>query len=128
MRKKLLIIGLIIILIISIISILWHVDDFSSDYNYATAKIDITNGNVRIINIGIPKTSSKDKEIEMVSTRYGFKNIYIEKYTPQQTEKGINNYNELIETYLTLRNGSNWKINYNREVDSLYKVAANQNN
>jgi hypothetical protein len=128
MRKRLLIIGLIFILIISIISILWHVYDLSSDYNYATAKIDIKNGNVKIINIGIPKISSKDKEIEMISTRYGFKNIYIEKYTPQQTEKGINNYNELIETYLTLRNGSNWKTSYKSEVDSLYKVAANQNN
>lgn len=128
MRKRLLIIGFIFILIISIISILWRVDDLSADYNYVTAKLDIKDGNVKIINIGIPKTSSKDKEIELVAGRYGFKNIYIEKYTPKQTEKGINNYNELIETYLALRNGSNWKSIYKKEVDSLYKVAANQNN
>lgn len=128
MGKKLLIIGIIFILLISIIAILWRVYDLSSDYNYAVAKIDIKNGNVKIISIGIPKKTSKDKEIEMIATRYGFTNIYIEKYTPQQTQRGIDNYNELAEAYLTLRNGSNWKSSYKREVDSLYKVAANQNN
>lgn len=119
---------MIFILLISIIAILWRVYDLSSDYNYAVAKIDIKNGNVKIITIGIPKKTSKDKEIEMIATRYGFTNIYIEKYTPQQTQRGIDNYNELAEAYLTLRNGSNWKSSYKREVDSLYKVAANQNN
>ena len=61
----------------------------------------------------------------MVAARYGFTNVYIEKYTPQQTEKGINDYNDLIETYLTLRNGSNWKASYKTEVDSIYKAGAN---
>lgn len=128
MRKKILIISLIFILLISFISILWRANDLSSDYNYGTAKIDITNGNVKVINIGVPKISSKDKEIEMVATRYGFKNIYIEKYTAQQTESGIRNYNELIATYLKLRNGPNWKTSYEREVDSLYKVAVSRDN
>jgi hypothetical protein len=115
-------------LIIAMISMLWRGYDLSSDYNYATAKIDIKNGNAKIIHMGIPKISSKDKEIEMVAARYGFKNIYIEKHTPQQTRKGINNYNELIGSYLVLRNGSDWETSYKREVDSLYKVSANQNN
>lgn len=128
MRKRLIIIGLLLIFIISLVSILWRVYDLSSEYNYATAKIDIKNGDIKIINIGTPKISSKDKEIEMTAKRYGFKNIYIEKYTQQQTKKGIDNYNELIETYLAFRNGPGWKTSYKREVDSLYKVAAIQNN
>ncbi len=128
MRKRLLIGGVIILLLSSIIFIVWHIYDLSSDYNYATAKLDIKNRNVKIINIGSPKISSKDKEIEMAAARYGFENIYIEKYTPQQTENGINNYNELIETYLTIRNGSNWKTSYKREVDSIYKAGASQGN
>ena len=66
----------------------------------------------------------KDKEIEMVAARYGIKNIYIEKYTLQQTQEGIDNYNELTDAYLTLRNGPNWKSSYKREVDSLYEAAA----
>jgi hypothetical protein len=64
----------------------------------------------------------------MVAARYGFKNIYIEKYTLRQTEKGINDYNELIATYLILRNGAYWKASYEREIDSLYKLSASQNN
>lgn len=123
MRKRLLMVGIVSVLIISLVYVVWQAYDFSSDYNYATAKLDIKNGNIRIINVGIPKISSIDKEIEKVSTRYGFKNIYIKKFTPQQTEKGIKDYNDLINKYLSYRNGLNWKIKYQKEVDSLYKLA-----
>ena len=123
MRKKLLITGIILVLLIAITSTLWQYYDLSSDYNYATAKIDIKNGNIKIINVGVHRISSKDKEIEMVADRYGFKNIYIEKFTAKQTEKGIMNYNDLTGSYLTLRNGLNWKARYAKEVDSLYKSA-----
>lgn len=115
-----------LILIIAAISMLWQTYEFSSDYNYATAKLDIKNGNARIIHTGVRKISSKDKEVDMVAARYGFTNIYIEKFTKTQTEKGVKNYNELIEAYLILRNGPDWKTRYKKEVDSLYKVAFNQ--
>jgi hypothetical protein len=121
MRKRLIIIGIIVISLVAIVYTVWQVYDLSSDYNYATAKIDIKNGQVKIINIGKPKVSSRGKEIEMVASRYGFKNIYIEKYTPQQAEKGVKNYNELMEAYLVLPNGTNWKARYKKEVDALYK-------
>ena len=126
-RKIFILIGLFFILVISIIAIVRQVDDFSSEYNYAAAKIDISRGDIKIVNIGIPKISSKDKEIEMVATRYGFKNIYIEKYSKKQTEKGINNYNQLMEAYLKIKNGYNWKTSYKKEVDSLYKVVSIKN-
>lgn len=126
MRKKILIAVFLLILIIAAISMLWQTYEFSSTYNYATAKLDIKNGNARIIHLGVPKISSKDKEIEMVAARYGFTNIYIVEYTKKQTEKGVKNYNELIETYLKFRNGADWKSSYKKEVDSLYKVAFNQ--
>jgi LAS superfamily LD-carboxypeptidase LdcB len=128
MLKKILIAVFILILIIAAISMLWQTNEFSSTYNYATAKLDIKDGNARIIHLGLPKISSKDNEIEMVAARYGFKNIYIEKFTKNQTENGVKNYNELIETYLKFRNGPDWKTRYEKEVDSLYKVAFNQDN
>ncbi|HAO47667.1 MAG TPA: hypothetical protein DCQ97_12120 [Chitinophagaceae bacterium] len=123
MRKKLIIAGIISLVIISLLYIAWQSYDLSSDYNYATAKFDIKNGEVKIIHTGAPVISSKDKEIEQVAARYGFKNIYIEKFTPQQTEEGIKNYNELIRNYLIIRNGAGWEKNYQREIDSLYKAA-----
>jgi hypothetical protein len=123
MFRKLLLIGMVVLSIIWIIIMVWSSDDLSSDYNYVSAKLDIKKGDIKIINIGIPKITSKDKEIESVAARYGFKNIYIEKYSEKQSQKGIKNYNKVMEAYLKVRNGINWKTNYKREVDSLYKVA-----
>ncbi len=96
----------------------------SPDYNYITAKLDIRNKNVRIINVGLRKPSSKDKEIDSVEAEFGFKNIYIGYDTTKQIVSGINNYNQVTEAYLKLRNGSDWRENYQRKVDSLYEVAS----
>jgi hypothetical protein len=123
MRKRIIVTGVVVALLISTVYIVWQVYDLSADYNVATAKLDIKNGNAKIIHIGVPKITSKDKEIELLAASYGFKNVYIEKFTPQQTEKGINGYNKLVENYLRLRNGFNWKNKYQTEVDSLYKIA-----
>ncbi len=122
MRKRLFTGSIAVILVILIAYLVWHTYDLSTDYNYATAKLDIKNGNAKIIHIGTHKISSKEKDLEMLAARYGFKNLYIEKFTAQQTEKGIKDYNELVETYLVLRNGPDWKENYQREVDSLLSI------
>lgn len=119
MRKKLLIAGIILVLLIAAVSIIWQAYDLSSDYNYATAKLDIKNGNVKVIHVGSHQASAKDIGIETIAARYGFKNIYVEKYTARQTENGIKNYNELTDTYLSFRNGPGWKDRYKREIDSL---------
>jgi len=95
----------------------------SPDYNYITAKLDIKNGNIRIINKGYRIPSVKDSEIDLAAAKYGFKNIFIGYDTTAQKIKGINNYNELMETYLAFRNGDDWRVSYQREVDSLYKMA-----
>jgi hypothetical protein len=58
----------------------------------------------------------------MVAAKYGFKNIYLGNDTTTQIVSGINNYNEVMEAYLQLRNGINWREIYQREVDSIYKV------
>lgn len=128
MRKKLLITGFILVFIIVVFGILWRVFDLSTDYNYATAKLDIKDGDVKIIHVGAHQASPADKAIETVAARYGFKNIYVEKFTKDQTEKGIQNYNELIDTYLVLRNGPDWKAAYQKEVDSIYNAAAGKDN
>lgn len=123
MRKRLLTGSIAVLLVILIVYLIWHTYDLSTDYNYATAKFDIKNGNAKIIRTGAHKISSKEKDLELLAARYGFKNVYVEKFTAQQTEKGIKDYNELIETYLVLRNGSGWKENYQREADSLLSTA-----
>lgn len=123
MRKKLIIAGIIITLVVSAVYMLWQVYDLSADYNYASAKMDIASGHARLIHIGSPKVTSRDKEIELVAARYGFKNIYVEKFTKKLTEKGIRDYNDLVGRYLQLRNGTDWKARYQKEVDSLSRIA-----
>ena len=128
MRKRLLIISAILILVISGVVIFWQNYKNSPDYNYLTAKLDIKNGNVRIVHIGYRTPSSKDKEIDMITAKYGFENIYIGYDTTKEKMNGIKNYNEMTETYLALRNGSTWRLSYQKEIDSFYKVAIIQGN
>jgi len=111
----------IVILLATVTYILWQVYDFSADYNYASAKMDIASGDVKIINTGTHEISAKEKEIELIAARYGFRNVYVEKFTAKQTEKGIRNYNDLVRGYLIMRNGAGWKTRYQQEVNSLYK-------
>jgi len=128
MRKVILIIGSILIVAIAVILIVRQNFKNSPDYNFITAKLDIKNGNVKIVHIGFQKTSSKDIEIANVASKYGFKNIYIGYDTAQQILSGINNYNNVIEAYLKVRNGNDWKKDYQLEIDSLYKEASMQKN
>lgn len=121
MRKIIILVGSILILVIAVIIIVRQNYKGSPDYNFITAKLDIKNGNIRIINTGYRITSSKDKEIDMVAAKYGFKNIYIGNDTTKQKMSGIKNYNKITETYLTLRNGNNWRNNFQREIDSIYR-------
>lgn len=90
----------------------------SPDYNYITAKLDIKNGNIKIISLGFQKDSLKYNE---AAKKYGFKNIFIENDPTEQIKSGINNYNEVMEGYLKVRNGLNWRNSYQNEIDSLLK-------
>ena len=117
MRKKIFIIATISALLVCLVYFIVDNYDLSADYNYVTAKVDIKNGYVKIICIGLPPTS--EKEIEPITERYGFKNVYIEKLPPNQGKKGIKDYNEVVEQYLVVRNGVNWKVKYEKEIDSL---------
>ena len=123
MRKAILIISLIVIAAITVILVVRQNFKGSPDYNFITAKLDIKNGKQRIIHTGFRKPSSKDSEIDSLTAAYGFKNVYIGYDTTKQIIRGIHNYNDVIETYLNLRNGSGWREKYQREVDSLYKAS-----
>ncbi len=123
MRKRILIISLIFAIIGSVIIILWWYFGLFSSYNYFIAKRDIKNGTVQYISFGLPMPSSKDSEINMVMTKYGFKDRNIGCIVTKQEINAIETYNVVVEQYLTSRNGKNWKPNYQKEVDSLYKAA-----
>lgn len=120
MRRKILFTGLalFLILVISILLMVWQNYNQSKEYNFVTAKLDIRDGNCRLVTIGSHKQSSKEKAIDSIATRYGFKNVYLENATTNET-KGIKNYNETIEIFLAIRNGPGWRYRYQKEIDSL---------
>jgi hypothetical protein len=124
MRNGILLISLILAGLIFALLIARQNFKNSPDYNFITAKLDIKDNKMQIINIGLRKPCTKDSEIDMVAARYGFRNIYVENKTRKQILRGINDYNSLMESYLTLRNGMNWRKYYQWEVDSLFRVSS----
>ena len=124
MRRVVIIICSILIVVIFTLLVVRQNYKNSPDYNYITAKLDIKNKNARIINVGLRKPSSKNNEIDSVEAEYGFKNIYIGYDTTKQIKSGINNYNEVIEAFLKLRNGMDWRAHYQRKIDSIYNAAS----
>ena len=112
--------------IILTISIWWWYFGLFSEYNYFAAKRDIRNGNVRYISYGLPMPTSKDSEINIVMTKYGFEDYNIGCIVTEQEINAIGSYNKVVDQYLIKRNGKNWNYAYQKEVDALYKVAFNQ--
>ena len=119
MKKWILISGLILLVFVIAILIIRQNFKYSPEYNYITAKIDIQKGNIKLVTVGFQISSPFDKEIELLDKKYGFKNIYIEKETSKNILSGIDNYNSVINGYLNLQNGNNWREKYQVEVDSI---------
>ncbi len=123
MRKKIFfILGSILIVIFITIFVLWQNYASSPEYNYVTAKLDIKDGNSCVVNVVDSIIRFKEKEIQVIASKYGFKNVYLQKVTSKEM-KGIENYNEIIEMFLNLRNGYDWRYNYQKEIDSLYGIS-----
>ncbi len=122
-RVTIIICSILVAVILALLVVRQNYKD-SPNYNYITAKLDIRNKNARIINVGLRKASLNYSKIDSIEAEYGFKNIYIRYDTTKQIISGINNYNEVIEAYLKLRNGIDWRENYQRKVDSLFKAAS----
>lgn len=115
---KRLLIGILIIIFIAVIS--FFVDfifGLSTDYNYLTAKKDISKGHIQLISYGLPLF-----DVNPISTKYGFKNIEHGCTATKKEINGIKYYNSTMKTYLTKINGKDWEIKYQNAIDSLYKL------
>jgi hypothetical protein len=127
MRRKIFTIGLTLAIIASALLVLcWYYGIFTK-YNYFTAKNDIKKGNVRFIVFGLPMPSSKDREIDSVAAFYGFKNCNKGCIVSKQELNSTRVYNNVVGAYLTQRNGKNWRVKYQKTVDSLFEIAFNRN-
>jgi hypothetical protein len=126
MRKKLLLTGVTLLLIAFIGAFLWWRYGLFSPYNYFTANRDIRNGKIRFVTYGLPMFSSKDEAIDSLAAKYGFGSTGIGCTVTEQEINAIATYNNVIENYLQKRNGKDWRAHYQRQVDSLYQIAFEQ--
>ena len=126
MRKLIIILSSFFILIILTSFVLWWKYDVFSEYSYFAAKRDIMNGNIRLVNYGLPVITAKDNELDNVRAKYGFKSFNLGCTFSNKELRGTEAYNRVMEDYLTTRNGKNWRINFQREIDSIYRIVLTQ--
>lgn len=85
-------------------------------YNYFSAKRDLKNGKIQLLFAGqlIGENEKTEQAIDSLDKSYGitYLNVGIET-------RGLERYNEVIESYLKKQYGKNWKANYTRQVDSI---------
>ena len=93
----------------------------NEEYNYFTAKRDIKNGKVQILETGLllptPNIDwDKQQEAKKITANYfGYNSIYL----GCTVTNGISIYNSVMEDYLDKRNGENWKIRQRQMLDSI---------
>ncbi|MFY0603347.1 MAG: hypothetical protein JXQ93_05325 [Flavobacteriaceae bacterium] len=109
-----------IVLILLIGILFWQVGLFSR-YNYITAKIDIYDESVRVIETGPPINNVDLIKYIGLNEKYGFYLINVGCVISQADINGIEIYSYQIEKYLEKRNGKNWRKKYNQEIELLIR-------
>ncbi|MEO7263616.1 MAG: hypothetical protein ABIW38_01830 [Ferruginibacter sp.] len=121
MRKKkvLILIVLILSMAITVILLVKHNYELSPNYNFISAKLNIRDGDINIVNVGDSISTGRLEQVNLVAAKFGFKNIYLRSDSAKNEMKGIRNYNELMEAFLAIKNGPGWRERYQKELDSI---------
>ena len=91
------------------------------EYNYFTARRDIKNGKVQILETGLilpePNVNwEKKQDAEKIAeNQFGYKSVYL----GCTVTHGIDIYNSVMEDYLEKVNGKNWRTKERRTIDSI---------
>ncbi len=93
----------------------------NEEYNYFTAKRDIKNGKVQLLETGLIEPSpnvdwDKQQKIEkIIANHFGYKSVYLGCIVTH----GIGIYNDVVEDYLDKVNRNNWRVKSKQMFDSL---------
>lgn len=90
------------------------------------AEGDIAKGKVKLISYGLslplpPPYTNYNRQVDSLQEVYGIEFEDRGCMTDSLTLVKMNDYNKIIISYLSKRNGDNWFQKYQRQVDSLYK-------
>ena len=89
-------------------------------YNYFTAKRDIRNGKIQLVSYGLP-LGELVQEAD-IRKRYGFSISNVGCVVTTDLIRGITIYDNIVESYLSKRNGHDWRLKYEQQIDSVRKV------
>lgn len=93
----------------------------NEEYNYFSARRDIKNGKVQILETGLalpdPNVNWEKKQgaEKIAETQFGYKSVSI----GCTVTHGIDIYNSVMEDYLRKVNGKNWRIKERKIIDSI---------
>jgi len=93
----------------------------NEQYNYFSAKRDISNGKVQILDIGLRLATPnvdwyKQQEAEKITANhFGYRTMYV----GCTVTDGICIYNSVMENHLEMANGKNWRVRERQMLDSI---------
>jgi len=117
--RKTIIISFTLLAIAGSLSFAWWTGCFTP-YNYFTAKRDIRNGKIQLVSFGFP-LPERIQEAE-IRKKYGFSRSNAGCVVTTDLIRGISIYDDIVESYLNKRNGHDWRLRYEREIDSVRKT------
>jgi hypothetical protein len=91
-------------------------------YDRSHAEQDIRKGQVRLISFGF---AAPAPDANRISIKYGFiecNHGCVVGYSPEEKE-----YTDIVTEYLERRNGKDWKVRYQHELDSM-RIAQEEKN
>ena len=117
--RKTIIIIITLLAIAGSLPLAWWTGCFTP-YNYFTAKRDIRNGKIQLVSFGLP-LPELIQEAE-IRKKYGFSRSNVGCVVTTDFIRGISIYDDIVESYLNKRNGHDWRLRYEREIDSVRKT------
>ena len=117
--RKTIIISITLLAVAGNLSLAWWTGCFTP-YNYFTAKRDIRNGKIQLVSFGL--TLPELIQEAEIRKKYGFSRLNVGCIVTTDLIKGISIYDNIVESYLNKRNGHDWRLRYEREIDFVRKA------
>ena len=115
-RKTIIVTSITSLAIAGTLSVAWCTGCFTP-YNYFTGKRDIRNDKIQLVSSGL--TLPELIQEAEIGKKYGFLRSNAGCIVTTQLSRGIAIYNNLVENYLNKRNGHDWRLRYEQEIDSV---------
>lgn len=101
------------------IFILYFFFGIFTEFNYFTAKRDISKGNIRIVYYGEPDLEVVEMANQILEPKYGFHYFGKGCVVDPAIDNGMSFYNTVMRNHLIELNGKDWEKRFENEKDSI---------